>query len=83
MPKKNGNGLRIVQDFIEFIVQDFIEFNAHSHIDNYSIKEINEFISEICGAGSTIFTTLNLASGFWQMPLHPNDAHLNAFTVHS
>jgi hypothetical protein len=75
VPKKNGTGLRIVQDFREL--------NLHSHIDKYSMKEINECIGDIGRAGSTIFSTLDLTSGFWQMPLHPNDAHLTAFTVPS
>ena len=75
VPKKNGNGLRIVQDFREL--------NQHSHIDKYSMKEINECIGDIGRANSTIFSTLDLTSGFWQMPLHPNDSHLTAFTVPS
>ena len=75
VPKKNGSGLRIVQDFREL--------NAHSHIDKYSMKEISECIGDIGRAGSTIFSTLDLTSGFWQMPMHPNDAHLTAFTIPS
>ena len=75
VPKKNGVGLRIVQDFREL--------NAHSHIDKYSMKEISECIGEIGRANSTIFTTLDLTSGFWQMPMHPKDAHLTAFTIPS
>jgi transposase InsO family protein len=73
VPKKTGQGLRIVQDFREL--------NEHSHIDKYSMKEINECIGDIGRANSTIFTTLDLTSGFWQMPLHPDDAHKTAFTI--
>ena len=75
VPKKTGKGLRIVQDFREL--------NLHSHTDKYSMKEISECIGEIGRAHSTIFSTLDLTSGFWQMPLHPNDSHLTAFTVPS
>ena len=32
---------------------------------------------------STIFSTLDLTSGFLQMPMHPNYAHLTAFTIPS
>jgi len=73
VPKKTGQGLRIVQNFREL--------NEHSHIDKYSMKEINECIGDIGGANSTIFTTLDLTLGFWQMPLHPDDAHKTAFTI--
>jgi hypothetical protein len=61
VPKKQGQGLRFVQDFREL--------NQNSHIDKYSMKEITECISDIGGAKSTIFTTLDLTSGFWQMQL--------------
>ena len=62
-------------------MQDFSELNQHSHIDKYSIKEINECIGDIGKAESTIFTTLDLTSGFWQMHMHPKDSHLTAFTI--
>ncbi len=61
VPKKQGQGLRVVQDFREL--------NNHSHIDKYSMKEITECIGDIGRANSTIFSTLDLTSGFWQMQL--------------
>ncbi len=61
VPKKQGQGLRIVQDFREL--------NQNSHIDKYSMKEITECIGDIGRANSNIFTTLDLTSGFWQMQL--------------
>ncbi len=39
VPKKQGQGLHIVQDFREL--------NNHSHIDKYSMKEITECIGDI------------------------------------
>jgi hypothetical protein len=54
IPKKKGQRLRVVQDFKAL--------NKNSHIDKYSMKEIMECIGD-----STIFTTLDLTSGFWQM----------------
>jgi hypothetical protein len=50
VPKKQGQGLRVVQDFREL--------NNHSHIDKYSMKEITECIGDIGRANSTIFQPL-------------------------
>jgi hypothetical protein len=47
IPKKQGQGLRIVQDFQEL--------NNHSHIDKYCMKEITECIGDIGQANPTIF----------------------------
>jgi hypothetical protein len=73
VPKKQGQGLRIVQDFRQL--------NLHSHIDKYSMKEINEFVGDIGRANSSIFSMLDLTSGFWQMKLEEESQPLMAFTI--
>jgi hypothetical protein len=75
MPKKQGQGLRIIQDFRQL--------NQHSHIDKYSMKEINKCIGDIGRANWSIVTTLYLTSGFWQMKLEPESQPLTAFTIPS
>jgi hypothetical protein len=70
--KKNG-GLRLVQDFRAL--------NAQTHTDKYSMKDVSECIGEIGRSGSTIFSTIDLTSGFWQMLLQPKSRHYTAFTI--
>ena len=70
--KKNG-GIRLVQDFRAL--------NAQSHVDKYSMKDVCECIGEIGRSGSTLFTTINLTAGFWQMLLNPRYHQYTAFTL--
>jgi hypothetical protein len=46
-------------------VQDFCQLNAKNQADTYSMKDIYECIGDIGRAESTIFSTLDLTSGFW------------------
>jgi hypothetical protein len=70
--KKNG-GIRLVQDFRAL--------NAKSMEDKYSMKDVQECIDEIGQSGSSLFTTIDLTAGFWQMILKPQVRHYTAFTV--
>ena len=53
------------------LVQDFRALNNQSYTDKYSMKDVSECIGEIGQSGSTIFSTIDLTAGFWQMILHP------------
>jgi putative transposase len=63
------------------MVQDFRGLNAASHDDRYSMKTVNECIGDTGKTGSTIFSTLDLHHGFWQMPLKEQSRHLTAFSI--
>ena len=63
------------------LVQDFRALNAASMDDKYTMKDVTECIGEIGRAGSSIFSTLDLTSGFWQMVLHKESRPYTAFTV--
>ena len=72
VPKKSG-GLRIVQDCREI--------NKNSFEDKYAIKDVQECIDIIGKADSSIFSTLDMASGFWQQNLDENSRDYTAFTI--
>jgi hypothetical protein len=72
VPKKGGSRYRIVQDFREL--------NQKSLMDKYTMKDIHECIGDIGRSESTIFSTLDLTSGFWQMPLHSDCVPKTVFT---
>ncbi len=72
--KKDGN-MRLVQDFHAL--------NNQSYTDKYSMKDVSECIGEIGQSGSTLFSTIGLTAGFWQMILHPMARPYTAFTVPS
>jgi hypothetical protein len=63
------------------LVQDFRALNNTSFTDKYSMKDVSECIGEIGRSGSTIFSTIDLTAGFWQMILHPRARPYTAFTV--
>jgi hypothetical protein len=63
------------------VVRDFREINKQSNIEKYSMKEITHCIGDIGRANSTIFSLLDLTSGFWQMQLEEKSQPLTAFTI--
>jgi hypothetical protein len=74
VPKKDGSPRYVL---------DFRKLNSNSQTDKYSMKTVEECIGDIGRSGSTIFSTLDLSSGFWQLPLEKNSQKFTAFTVHN
>ncbi len=62
-------------------VLDFQKLFANLHTDKYSMKFVEECIGDIGRSGSTIFSTIDLSSGFWQLPLALESKKCTAFTV--
>jgi hypothetical protein len=63
------------------IVQDIRAINQNTHVDKYSMQDVQECIDEIGRMGSSIFSTIDLTSGLWQMMLNPECRKYTAFTL--
>jgi len=72
VPKKGGR--------IRFVL-DYRALNDASQDDRYCMKDVNECIGDIGRAKSSIFSTMDLTHGFWQLPLQHKSRPYTAFTV--
>ena len=63
---------------IRFCV-DFRRVNNLTIKDSYPLPRIDDTIDAL--RGSSWFSTLDLASGYWQVPMAPEDAEKTAFTT--
>ena len=62
-------------------VLDYRAVNEKSQIDKYSQLEVSECIDAIGRAGSTIFSSIDLTAGFWQVPMEKSSREYTAFTI--
>ena len=53
--------------------------NAATHQDVYPLPRIDATLESL--AGSTLFTTLDLASGYWQVEIEDRDKEKTAFST--
>ncbi len=58
---------------------DLRKLNAHTVHDAYALPRIEESLDSLSGA--TIFSTLDLKSGYWQVQMDLTSQPLTAFTV--
>ena len=72
VPKKDGTMRPVL---------DFRAVNEKSHVDKYSQLEVNECIDAIGRSGSTIFSSIDLTAGFWQVPMAEDSREYTAFTI--
>ena len=71
--KKGEGGFRLCLDYRAV--------NEKSLPENYTIRTPEDCMAEIGQAGARYFIALDLSSGFYQMPLHPDSRPITAFTV--
>ena len=60
---------------------DYRQLNRVSQKDVYPLPKIDASLDAL--AGSSWFSTLDLRSGYYQVPLNPKDAHKTAFVARS
>ena len=70
-PKKDGTS--------RFCI-DFRRVNGVTKKDAHPIANIKEIFDQLGGA--EVFSTLDLKSGYWQIPVAPNDREKTAFVCH-
>ena len=56
---------------------DFRKLNQVTIHDLYPLPRIDDLLDQL--GCSTYFTSIDLAAGYWQIPMDPRDAHKTAF----
>jgi hypothetical protein len=64
---------------IRFVI-DFRQLNAVSKLEGGKIPSITETLEALSGA--TLFSSIDLASGYWQMEMAEKDREKTAFLTH-
>lgn len=57
---------------------DYRALNQQTVRDRYPLPRIDELLDQLGGAA--VYSRLDLASGYYQMRMHPDDVHKSAFT---
>ena len=56
---------------------DYRQLNANTKRDNYPLPRIQQLLEHL--AGNTYYSAMDLLSGFWQVPMFPDDIEKTAF----
>ena len=59
---------------------DYRGLNSGTKADSYPLPRIEDLLDQL--RRSTYFSTIDLASGFWQIRIHPTSQEKTAFTTH-
>ena len=76
-PNSNPWSSPIVKDGSWHFCIDYRKLNSVAHHDAYPFPKIDSILDSL--TGSTYFTTLDLASGYWQVEVEEQDKEKTAF----
>lgn len=74
VPKKNGE--------FRFAI-DYRKLNKVTRPASFPLPKLEDVVDAIGEADAKIFSVLDLASGFWQIPMDPSTKHKAAFITHT
>ena len=61
---------------------DYRKLNSMTKIDCHPIPRADDCIESLGASGAKYFSCLDLESGYWQMPVHPDSRKYTAFVTH-
>ena len=73
MVKKNDGSIRMCVDYRRL--------NAATRVDSFAIPRLDEALDAF--AGAKVFSSLDLAMAYHQVPVHPKDVEKTAFVTHA
>ena len=62
---------------------DYRKANNCTKPESYPVPRLESILDTIAVSNAKYFSTLDLASGFWQIPMDPNSKHKTAFATQS
>ena len=61
---------------------DYRKLNSMTKIDCHPIARADDCLESLGASGAKYFTSLDLESGYWQLPVHPDSRQYTAFVTH-
>lgn len=62
---------------------DFRRLNAITELDSHPIQRVDDSLESLGSADACYFSTMDLQSGYWQVPMAGDSKQYTAFTTHS
>ena len=78
-PKYGTDDDQVVCDFFDKYITCKIGLNAVTTPDSFPLPRIDDLLERL--GESKYFSTIDLASGFWQIRVHPSSQPKTAFVV--